>query len=386
MTDIVFPRTARPEATVVIPVHGREDWTRKTLAALLEHTKLSYEVVLVDDASPDAAGERVARGVAGVTVLHNTRNLGFGASCNRGALVARGRDLVFLNSDALPHEGWLEPLLAMIARPGIGAAGPKILNLDGSLQQAGVLVGGDGRTEFYGYGDDPNDEPYVFARVVDYVSGACVAIRRTLFTSFGGFDPAYGVGYYEDADLCLRLRESGYETWYEPRSVVTHVHRASSAEADAIALSDRNRAVFALRRRAGLAGRAPLQGADERGRLTARDAPADGSVLAVGLDDDRVLDALALQWPRVRTTVLALGAEARARLETETARADDAEEATAFLASRRFAYDVLLVAESVPASLRNAFAATQPQAVVVEASDAAGLVEPLVSAGLPPGR
>jgi GT2 family glycosyltransferase len=380
MSAIVFPRPLRPEVAVVIPVHGREDWTLKTLRALLEHTTLPYEVVLVDDASP---GEPVGHDVEGVTVLRNESKLGFGASCNRGALVARGRDLVFLNSDALPHEGWLEPLLARLARPGVGAAGPKLLNLDGSLQQAGALVGGDGRTAFYGYGDDPNDEPYAFARAVDYVSGACLAIGRGLFSTLGGFDSAYGAGYYEDADLCLRLAERGYETWYEPQSVVTHVHRASRAEADAIELTERNRAIFALRRRAALTGREPLEGADGRAQLTARDAPADGSLLALGAHDDDVLAALARRWPRVRTTVLALGTETHAGPTTETARPDDP---VAFLASRRFAYDVVLVAESVPASLRQAIAETQPQAVVVDTGRPAELVEPLLSAGLPAER
>ena len=378
MSAIVFPRAPRPEVTVVIPVHGRKDLTRKTLRALLEHTTLPYEVVLVDDASP---GEPVGHDVEGVTVLRNESNLGFGASCNRGALVARGRDLVFLNSDALPHAGWLEPLLARLARRGVGAVGPKLLNLDGSLQQAGVLVGGDGRTAFYGYGDDPNDEPYAFARAVDYVSGACLAIGRALFSSLGGFDSAYGAGYYEDADFCLRLAELGYETWYEPQSVVTHVHRASHAEAAAIELSERNRAIFALRRRAALTGREPLADADSRAQLTARDAPADGSLLALGAHDGAVLAALAHQWPRVRTTVLALDTATHAGPLTEAAHTDDP---VAFLASRRFAYDVVLVGEPIPASLRQAIADTQPQAVVVDAVSAAALVEPLVSAGLPP--
>ena len=371
----------------MIPVHGREDWTRKTLEALLQHTRPPYEVVLVDDASPDGTGARLESSVEGVVFLRNETNRGFGASCNRGALVARGRDLVFLNSDALPHENWLEPLLEMLERDGAGAVGPKILNLDGSLQQAGVLVGGDGRTAFYGYGDDPNDERYAFARLVDYVSGACLATRRALFTSCGGFDSAYGAGYYEDADLCLRLRESGYNTWYEPRSVVTHVHRASGTEADAVVLSARNREIFALRRRAILAGRPPLDGADDRTHLAARDAPTAGALLLLGAHDGRVLDSLAREWPHVQITLLTLGGPVHRHAGTETRRVADADEAATFLDSRRFAYDAVLVAEPLAAPLADIIAVTQPQALVIaEDRDENALAEALVSAGLPPGR
>ena len=97
----------------------------------------------------------------------------------------------------------------------VGAVGPMLLNPDGSLQCAGAIVFRSGATACYGEGDDPERAGYQFARVVDYVPGACLLIRRRAFEDTGGFDGRYGLAYFEDADLGLALADRGYRSMYE---------------------------------------------------------------------------------------------------------------------------------------------------------------------------
>ena len=138
--------------------------------------------------------------------------------------LAVGDYLLFLNSDVLVHPHWLPPLVARLQEDEtIAAVGPRILNLDGSLQLAGALLLRAGATVTYGGSDDPNRLEYTFSRDVDYCSGACLAVRRSAFDDVGGFDPTFGLIYFEDADLCLRLWQHGLRTVYEPSSMVTHV-------------------------------------------------------------------------------------------------------------------------------------------------------------------
>ena len=112
----------------------------------------------------------------------------------------------------------------------MGAVGPMLLNPDGSLQCAGALLSRSGVTACYGEGDQPERAEYQFARVVDYLAGACLLVRRRAFNDVGGFDRRYGLAYFEDADLCLALAERGYRSVYEPRSRVTHL-RGTPCEA-----------------------------------------------------------------------------------------------------------------------------------------------------------
>jgi GT2 family glycosyltransferase len=351
-----FPSNARSVASIVIPVHGQEEWTRRALAAVHEHTSVTYEVIVVDDASPTGTAEWLGD-VNGILVHRNERNVGFGVTCNVGAAHARGRHLVFLNSDALPQAGWLEPLVHALDNPDVGAAGPRILNLDGTLQEAGALVAGDGTTEFYGLAGDPDLPEHTFARTVDYVSGACLAVKRAAFSVAGGFDAAYGRGYYEDVDLCLRLRKLGYRTLYVPQSTVMHAHRASSSEEEAVALSEVNRSTFIVRRRADLAGR-PAWEASLRGIHAAREGSVAGTALIVAEEFaavEELVESLAAETA-IRTTVFAPDVAPATDVEVLPLERLDHE-----LNARRFAYDIVFVGDD---AARGVVQRTQPQAVV----------------------
>ena len=345
----------------MILAFGGLEWTRRTLHALAENTEPGYEVVIVDNGSTEDARAYLADHVGGANVLFNTENRGFAAACNQGASRARSRQLVFLNNDALVHPGWLPPLLARLSEPWVGAVGPKILNLDGSLQSAGALVARDGSVADYGGGGDADSLEYSFPRVVDYVPGCCLALRHALFDELGGFDIAYGLGYYEDVDLCFSLAARGLHVLYEPRSTVTHVQGGSGITEGAVHRFLLNRATFLRRWRHELRQRpgSPLTRTRRR-TLAARDALARSRLLLVCSEAPPPTPG---EWYFTsRLTILAttrtsLAAPEWLRRGAELLPGHDK------LAERRFLYDEVIVEDGARTpELEAELARTQPQA------------------------
>ena len=188
------------------------------------------EVIVVDDASTDGTAETLQR-VEGIEVLRLETNAGFAAAVGRGAEAARGRVVVFLNNDTEVRPGWLEALLdAIDSAPDVGAVGCKLVFGDGRLQEAGGIVWQDGTGANIGRGEDPQAPRHNVRREVDYCSAAALMVRRDLFERLGGFDPRFSPAYYEDTDLCFRLRESGFRVLYEPRAEVVHHEGATHGD------------------------------------------------------------------------------------------------------------------------------------------------------------
>ncbi len=222
-----LPRQLRhgPDVSIVIPVHGQLGYTLNCLHSLLAHSaRVACEVVVVDDASPDASAEIIERlRIEGLRVLRLRANGGFIAACNAGAAAARGQYVVLLNNDTRVVAGWLDALLDSFALfPGAGLVGSKLLYPNGTLQEAGGILWRDGSAWNYGRDDDPNRPRYSHARQVDYVSGASVAVPLALWRELGGLDPHFAPAYCEDSDLGLRVRAAGHEVWYQPQSRVIH--------------------------------------------------------------------------------------------------------------------------------------------------------------------
>ena len=385
-TAIVLPDVVRPLVSIVMVIYGAWELARQSLQSVLEHTEPCYDVIIVDNASPDGAGEFLVAEVRGATVIRNQHNVGFGAGVNQGVLQARGTFLCLLNSDAFVLPGWLEPLISTLdAEPAVGAVASMLLNEDGTLQEAGSVVGRDGSTQALGYGDDPTSPEYCFRRDVDYVSAACLLMRRRTFTELGGFDPAYPVAYCEDVDLCFALSDIGLRTVYQPASKVIHVRGASSTHEQAAQLMEENRVILRARWGRKLASRHPLNDIESFPlRLLAnRDAEALDRILVV---DDRVphhdrgsgdprmakfLIELATLWPRARITLLPADGQSADRyapplLARGIEVADDAKGWKHWLESRSYHYSAVVVSrpnnyERFDEVIRR----TQPQALRV---------------------
>jgi GT2 family glycosyltransferase len=214
-------------ASVLLLCHNKLEYTRQSVAALRRNTAPElYELVVIDNASTDETPQflnQIADEMPSVKIVRNSENLGFIGGNNRGAEVASGQYLFFLNNDTQVQPGWLEPLTNLMAQDStVGAIGSKLVYPDGRLQEAGGMIFCDGSGWNYGKFDDPNDPEYNYIREVDYCSGAALMVRADLFRAMGGFDVLFDPAYWEDTDLCFAVRRAGYRVLYHPASVVVH--------------------------------------------------------------------------------------------------------------------------------------------------------------------
>ncbi len=251
------PGSDLPRASIVIPVHGAFAHTLTCLRAIAANPpRAAFEVIVVDDASPDDTVAKLAQ-VEGVYLHARATNGGFIAACNEGAALARGEFLVFLNNDTVPQPGWLDALLDTFKdHADVGLVGARLLYPDGRLQEAGGVVFADGSGWNYGRFEDPDDCRFTYVRDVDYPSGAAIALRRALFEQLGGFDARFAPAYYEDTDLAFAVRGMGLRVVYQPAAVVVH-DEGTSAGTDIgsgmKAAQARNQAVFVDKWRHALA-------------------------------------------------------------------------------------------------------------------------------------
>lgn len=219
----------RPRCSVIIPVYNRASLTQQCLNMVLSQSELpgQVEIIVVDDGSTDwtpallhSYGDRLR------TVIQPS-NRGFASSCNAGAAVAQGDELLFLNNDTLPVKGWLTALLRYLdEHPAAAIVGSKLLFPNGTIQHAGVTICQD-RYPRHIYAGLPADHPAVcHSRRFQIVTGACLLVRRPVFEAVAGFDQAF-VNGYEDVDLCLRIGEQGHEVHYCCESVLYHLESVS---------------------------------------------------------------------------------------------------------------------------------------------------------------
>lgn len=221
-----------PLVTIVIPVYNHRDVTTRCLRSIADNwfESLDVQFVVVDDGSFDGTSD-VVTPLAGIDYVRSGRNEGFVRACNRGAAMARGKYVCFLNNDTVVRGGWLEYLVTTAeGDPAIGVVGAKLLYPDGRLQEAGNVLWRDATGWNVGHAENPDDPRYNFVRDADYVSGAALLIRRELFERLGGFSEAYRPAYYEDADLCFGVRSLGYRIVYQPRAEVVHYEGLTSGD------------------------------------------------------------------------------------------------------------------------------------------------------------
>jgi GT2 family glycosyltransferase len=387
--SLTLPVTDEPELSVVMVTHGAWPLIERAIAALVDHTQRPFELIVVDNASDEATRAELGE-VQNVQLLSNEQNRGFGPASNQGAHRARGEYLVLLNSDAFVEPGWVEPLLETVARPGVAAVVPRILHPEGSLQEAGGLLARDGTVLLYGDGDDPDLGCYRFSRRVDYGSAVCMAMRHSTFSELGGFDESYTPAYYEDADFCMRLAARGVAVMYEPRARITHVRYGSGGLDAAVALSERNRNLFAERWATHLEGRPPtFTDASEQATIASRDASARPRLLICSGADptaqEPLVEDLIAAWPRARLT-WSTDSRTADRFDRDRWLARGVEvlrgAEASWLDRRLFHYDLVVRANRLGDGLVKAVERTQPQAAVLspEALDAAALL----SAGIAP--
>lgn len=224
-----LPQFEKPTVSIVIPAYNQFTYTYYCIKSILENSgDVSYEVILADDCSNDFTTE-IASVVENLIIARTPSNMLFLRNCNNAAKQAKGKYVLFLNNDTQVQENWLKPLVDLCEKDQtIGMTGSKLVYADGTLQEAGGIIWRDGSGWNYGRNDDAMKPEYNYVRDVDYISGASIMIRRTLWEELGGFDEYFAPAYCEDSDLAFRVRKAGYRVVYQPLSVVVHFEGKSN--------------------------------------------------------------------------------------------------------------------------------------------------------------
>jgi N-acetylglucosaminyl-diphospho-decaprenol L-rhamnosyltransferase len=234
---------AGERASAVI-VHYRVPDHTVASARAVAQTAPGAEIIVVDSASGDAIAERLAAEVPQARLFVEAKNGGYGAGCNRGSRETSRPLLLFLNSDTAVAPGAVESLVAALdADPAAAAAGPRLINPDGSLQpsiqrlptpwrifceSSGLASLSGGRGFLRGHTktrEDHERRGYVAA-----LRGAALLLRRSDFEEVGGFDETFFL-YAEETDLLARLSARGRGILYEPEARVTHLGGGSTGDA-----------------------------------------------------------------------------------------------------------------------------------------------------------
>ena len=244
-------------STIVVNYRSYEELTACLTAIGAEGTRTSIQVVVVDQESDAGRLAAVRAQFPDAVTIANPRNDGFAAGVNRGASRATGRYLLLVNPDTVISSGLVGALASWLeAQPDVAVAGPRIFNADGTIQPSARRFP-DLTTAFGGRMSSltrlaPDNwlsrRNLEWSRAstpteVDWVSGACMMIRRSAFDAVGGMDDRFFL-YWEDADLCRRLRSAGHRTVYVPTVSAVHEGARASRHATARSLVAFHRSAF----------------------------------------------------------------------------------------------------------------------------------------------
>lgn len=224
------PQAEAPDVSIVIPAYNQISYTLACIESVFaSDPKASFEILVGDDQSSDGTLAAASVDMAHVHWVRHETNQGFVGNCNLTAAKARGRIVLMLNNDTLVLPDWLDTLVETLdADPKAGLVGSKLIYPDGRLQEAGGIFWQDGSAWNLGRFDHPRRPEFSYARDADYISGASIAVPRSLWEKLGGFDDLYRPAYAEDADLAFRVRAEGLRTIFQPRSMLIHFEGVSS--------------------------------------------------------------------------------------------------------------------------------------------------------------
>jgi len=231
------PLPARlPLVSVIIPTRDRRDLLELCIEGLDKATGYrNKEIIILDNGSVEDTTKAYFADLSkrsDVRVVPAPGPFNYPRLINLGASHARGEILMTLNNDIEAFEpDWLGEMVSQVSRPGVGLVGCLLLYPDRSVQHAGVIVGLSG-VAGHMYADAAPDDPGYAGRILtaqdlSAVTGACQAMRRSLFEQLGGLDEHHLAVAYNDIDFCLRVREAGLRVIYTPHARLLHRHSAS---------------------------------------------------------------------------------------------------------------------------------------------------------------
>jgi hypothetical protein len=206
----------------------------------------SFEIIVVDNAGTDGTVEAVKKNFSEVTIIENKENRGFSAANNQAIRIAKGQYLFLLNPDTLVHPGSLDTMIQFLDNhPGAGACGPNLGDEDGTAHNSvgyvptfrsllyrktffkslGIFRGHYRKLQADNFNYDRQAD-------VEQLSGAALMVRRSVMNEIGLMDESFFL-YYEDVDLCLRIRKARWKIVYVPDALITHAGGKSTQQMSA---------------------------------------------------------------------------------------------------------------------------------------------------------
>lgn len=215
-----------PTATLVIVTFNSSDAIPACANALANLTvEGGYELIIVDNASHDDSVAVITHHIPQAILITNTTNRGFAAAVNQGVAAGSGRIVATLNPDTMVATDWLQSLITVLdSDPHIGIVGSAISDF------AGVLTHTGGDYHPLTFHTQHHDAPNNQLSDVPYVTGAGIAMRRRDWEHVGGFDEGFFPAYFEDVDLCLRVRATGLRCVYQPQARLRHQESSSTGK------------------------------------------------------------------------------------------------------------------------------------------------------------
>lgn len=229
--NFTFNESKNPKVSIIIPVYNQYQYTINCLYSILKNTKnVDYEIIVADDCSTDKT-KNIQDKIKNIKYIKTEANCGFLRNCNNALGFARGEYIWLLNNDTQVQKDALLWLVKTFeVQNNVGAVGSKLILADKTLQEAGAIIYKDGSGYNYGKGDNPSVREFNYLKKVDYCSGASFLIKRDILLKLGGFDETFVPAYYEESDLCFRLRQEGLNVYYQPKSEVIHFESVSLKE------------------------------------------------------------------------------------------------------------------------------------------------------------
>lgn len=231
-----LPEKKSRDLSIIIVNWNTCELLRQCLTSLGPVNHWNWEVWVVDNASTDGSGVMVTQDFPEVKLLLNKTNVGFARANNQGIQASESRYVLLLNSDTIALPETLNQMIQfMDSQPRAGAFSPQLLRLDGSPQSYAfggdpkliyLLARGLNRLLFHRY---LHDWSITAIQEVDWVSGACLMVRRHAIDQVGGLDENIFM-YFEDNDWCLRMRQAGWKICYNPQMSIRHVGGQSLAQ------------------------------------------------------------------------------------------------------------------------------------------------------------
>ncbi len=219
-----------PKVSIIIPNNNHTETLRKCIDSILDKSEYkNYEIIIIENNSDE---KEIFDYYKEISRLNNVKivtwdNLfNYSAINNFGVRHSSGEVLLFLNNDTeVINNDWLERMLEHAQRKEVGAVGAKLYYPNYTIQHAGVILGIGGVAGHSHKDYNGNDFGYYnrlkIVQNLSAVTGACLMMRKELFTQVGGFDESYPYAF-NDVDLCMKIRDKGYLIIFTPHAELYH--------------------------------------------------------------------------------------------------------------------------------------------------------------------